>query len=321
MTSLKVINLCIKYEDVTAVSDFSLSLLADQYCCLLGPSGCGKTSTLRAIAGHENICAGDVLVDGRNVSDLTAAKRPTSMMFQNYALFPHLTVLDNVAFALKIAGMDKAARYTVAFDFLKKVQLEEFAERFPSELSGGQQQRVALARALVTSPKALLLDEPLSALDPFLRIDMRAELKAMQRSLRIPFVHVTHSQEEAMALADVVVVMDRGQIQQVGSPRDIYETPVNRFVAEFIGGHNVIESDHGLISVKYSELQIDTKGEANSKIERVEYLGQHLKISIATNYGTLHAYKDDKTFLELGLALGDECNTTWIPGTEIILKN
>jgi putative spermidine/putrescine transport system ATP-binding protein len=242
-------------------------------------------------------------------------------MFQDYALFPHLSVLDNVAFALKIAGMDKNSRQAVALDYLRKVQLEEFAGRLPSELSGGQQQRVALARALVTSPKALLLDEPLSALDPFLRIDMRAELKAMQKSLGIPFVHVTHSQEEAMALSDVVIVMDGGQIQQVGSPRDIYETPANRFVAEFIGGHNVIESDHGLVSVKYSELQIGTEGRPNSKIERIEYLGQHLKVSVATDFGTLHAYTDDKTFLSLGLTIGDECNTQWVPGTETLLKN
>ena len=321
MDALEVISLSILYDDVIAVSDVSFKLSTEQYCCLLGPSGCGKTSTLRAIAGHEVASAGDVIVGGQNVTDLAPARRPTSMMFQDYALFPHLTVLDNVAFALKIAGMDKTERHTVALDYLKKVQLEEFASRFPSELSGGQQQRVALARALVTSPKALLLDEPLSALDPFLRIDMRAELKAMQKSLGIPFVHVTHSQEEAMALSDVVIVMDGGQIQQVGSPREIYETPANRFVAEFIGGHNVIKSDHGLVSVKYSELQIGTKGQVNSRIERIEYLGQYLKVSVATDFGILHAYTDDKTFLSLGLTVGDECNTHWVPGTETLLKN
>ncbi|MEC8307891.1 MAG: ABC transporter ATP-binding protein [Pseudomonadota bacterium] len=321
MDALEVISLSILYDDVIAVSDVSFKLSTEQYCCLLGPSGCGKTSTLRAIAGHEVASAGDVIVGGQNVTDLAPARRPTSMMFQDYALFPHLTVLDNVAFALKIAGMDKTERHTVALGYLKKVQLEEFSSRFPSELSGGQQQRVALARALVTSPKALLLDEPLSALDPFLRIDMRAELKAMQKSLGIPFVHVTHSQEEAMALSDVVIVMDGGQIQQVGSPREIYETPANRFVAEFIGGHNVIESDRGLVSVKYSELQIATKGQVNSRIERIEYLGQYLKVSVATDFGILHAYTDDKTFLSLGLTIGDECNTHWVPGTETLLKN
>ena len=321
MDALEVISLSILYDDVIAVSDVSFKLSTEQYCCLLGPSGCGKTSTLRAIAGHELVSAGDVIVGGQNVTDLAPAKRPTSMMFQDYALFPHLTVLDNVAFALKIAGMDKTERHTVALGYLKKVQLEEFASRLPSELSGGQQQRVALARALVTSPKALLLDEPLSALDPFLRIDMRAELKAMQKSLGIPFVHVTHSQEEAMALSDVVIVMDGGRIQQVGSPREIYETPANRFVAEFIGGHNVIESDHGLVSVKYSVLQIGAKGQANSRIERIEYLGQYLKVSVATDFGILHAYTDDKIFLSLGLTIGDECNTHWVPGTETLLKN
>ena len=243
------------------------------------------------------------------------------MMFQDYALFPHLTVLDNVGFAFKIGGMSKTERHEVALGYLKKVQLDGFSNRLPAELSGGQQQRVALARALVTSPKALLLDEPLSALDPFLRIDMRAELKAMQQSLGIPFVHVTHSQEEAMALSDVVIVMDGGQIQQVGSPREIYDTPANRFVAEFIGGHNVIESDRGLVSVKYSELQMDARGEVNSKIERIEYLGQYLKVTVGTMYGTLHAYTDDKAFLGLGLKVGDECNTRWDPETEILLTN
>ena len=321
MNALEVIDLCIRYDNVTAVSNVSFKLTTDQYCCLLGPSGCGKTSTLRAIAGHESVSSGDVIVGGKNVTDLAPAKRPTSMMFQDYALFPHLSVLDNVAFALKIAGMGRTERHSVAVDYLRKVQLEEFANRLPSELSGGQQQRVALARALVTSPKALLLDEPLSALDPFLRIDMRAELKAMQKSLGIPFVHVTHSQEEAMALSDVVIVMDGGQIQQVGSPRDIYETPANRFVAEFIGGHNVIESDHGLVSVKYSELQIGNEGQVNSRIERIEYLGQCLKVSVVTEFGIMHAYTDDKTFLSLGLTTGDECTTHWIPETENLLTN
>lgn len=321
MNALEVIDLSIKYDDVTAVANVTFKLSANQYCCLLGPSGCGKTSTLRAIAGHETVSEGDVIVDGQNVTDFPPARRPTSMMFQDYALFPHLTVLDNVGFALKIGGMSKTERHEVALGYLKKVQLDGFSNRLPAELSGGQQQRVALARALVTSPKALLLDEPLSALDPFLRIDMRAELKAMQQSLGIPFVHVTHSQEEAMALSDVVIVMDGGQIQQVGSPREIYDTPANRFVAEFIGGHNVIESDRGLVSVKYSELQMDTRGEVNSKIERIEYLGQYLKVTVGTMNGTLHAYTDDKAFLGLGLKVGDECNTRWDPETEILLTN
>ncbi len=321
MSALEVIDLSIRYDHVTAVANVTFKLSANQYCCLLGPSGCGKTSTLRAIAGHEDVAEGDVLVGGQNVTDMPPARRPTSMMFQDYALFPHLTVLDNVAFALKISGISRAKRHVVALDFLKKVQLDGFSERLPAELSGGQQQRVALARALVTSPKALLLDEPLSALDPFLRIDMRAELKAMQQSLGIPFVHVTHSQEEAMALSDVVIVMDQGQIQQVGAPREIYDAPINQFVAEFIGGHNVIETDKGLVSIKYSELQIDKKGEANSTIERIEYLGQYLKVSVATCYGSLHSYTDDRTFLSLGLMIGDKCNTHWDPEAEILLTN
>ena len=313
------------YEDVLAVDGVDLELAPGELLALVGPSGCGKSTLLRSIAGLVAIDTGTIHLAGALVDDghdhLPPERRPAGLVFQEHALFPHLSVLDNVAFALKIAGMGKSDRHTTALDYLRKVQLEEFANRLPSELSGGQQQRVALARALVTSPKALLLYEPLSALDPFLRIDMRAELKAMQKSLGIPFVHVTHSQEEAMALSDVVIVMDGGQIQQVGSPRDIYETPANRFVAEFIGGHNVIASDHGLVSVKYSELQIGTEGQSNSKIERIEYLGQYLKVSVATDFGTLHAYTDDKTFLSVGLTIGDECNTRWIPETETLLNN
>ena len=164
MNALEVVSLSIKYDDVTAVSNVTFKLSPNQYCCLLGPSGCGKTSTLRAIAGHEDVSEGDVLVDGQNVTNFPPAQRPTSMMFQDYALFPHLTVLDNVGFALKIGGMSKTERHAVALDYLKKVQLDRFSNRLPAELSGGQQQRVALARALVTSPKLLLLDEPLSAL-------------------------------------------------------------------------------------------------------------------------------------------------------------
>ena len=211
-----------------AVADLDLRVDHGAYCCLLGPSGCGKTTILRMIAGHEFPTSGDVLIGDRNVTNLAPVDRGTAMMFQSYALFPHRSVIDNVAFALKIRGIGKADRYTTARELLEKVRLEAFANRLPSELSGGQQQRVALARALITNPRVLLLDEPLSALDEYLRLRMRGELRRIQRDLGITFVHVTHTQLEATAVADVVVVMEQGRIEQAASPREIFLAPAQR---------------------------------------------------------------------------------------------
>lgn len=228
------------YGSTTAVQSISLKIPAGSYCCLLGPSGCGKTSTLRMIAGHETISSGDIRLGNTVVTDLPPARRGTAMMFQSYALFPHLDLVDNVAFSLKMKGVDRDQRRAKALDMLRLMQLEAYATRRPAQLSGGQQQRVALARALITDPEALLLDEPLSALDPFLKIRMRAELKKLQTSLGITFVHVTHSQEEAMALADLIVVMNDGRIEQAAHPRIVFERPATPFVARFMGDHNVI---------------------------------------------------------------------------------
>jgi putative spermidine/putrescine transport system ATP-binding protein len=223
-----------------AVANLDLKVDDGAYLCLLGPSGCGKTTILRMIAGHETPTEGQVLIGGRNVVGLPPIERGTAMMFQSYALFPHRSVLDNVAFALKMRGMGKADRYAKARELLGKVQLEAFVHRLPSELSGGQQQRVALARALITNPRVLLLDEPLSALDEYLRLQMRGELRRIQRELGITFVHVTHTQLEAIGVADVVVVMELGKIEQVASARDIFLAPRTAYVARFMGGQNVL---------------------------------------------------------------------------------
>jgi putative spermidine/putrescine transport system ATP-binding protein len=230
-----------RYGAVTAVDAVDLRIPAGSYCCLIGPSGCGKTSTLRMIAGHEAVSAGDILIGGRNVTDLPPARRGTAMMFQNYALFPHLTCLDNVAFSLRMRGVAKVERRRQAMAMLERVHLAELAERRPAQLSGGQQQRVALARALITNPSVLLLDEPLSALDPFLRGRMREELKRLQRDLGITFIHVTHAQDEALALADLIVVIERGRILQSDTPRAVFARPRTPFVARFLGGHNILE--------------------------------------------------------------------------------
>ena len=233
-------NITKTFGDNVAVENINLTIPDGSYCCLLGPSGCGKTTLLRMIAGHEEPTEGDITIGGNSVIGVPTGQRGTSMMFQSYALFPHLTVLDNVAFSLKMKNVSKDDRRQQAYEVLKKVQLEPLATRMPAQLSGGQQQRVALARSLITNPKVLLLDEPLSALDEYLRLQMRAEVKKLQLDLGITFIHVTHTQPEALALADLVVVMDTGHIEQSGTARSIYDDPRTTYVAEFMGGWNVL---------------------------------------------------------------------------------
>jgi putative spermidine/putrescine transport system ATP-binding protein len=237
---IALVNVTKRFGQTVAVDGIDLHIPHGCYCCLLGPSGCGKTTILRLIAGHETPTAGDVQIGGASVVGLPPVRRGTAMMFQNYALFPHLTVLDNVAFNLKMRGVRKSERRQQAHAMLAKVQMEAFAERMPAHLSGGQQQRVALARALITNPRVLLLDEPLSALDEFLRLQMRGELRRMQQELGITFVHVTHTQLEAIAVADMVVVMAQGRIEQAGTAHAVYTLPCSAYVARFMGGQNVL---------------------------------------------------------------------------------
>ena len=256
--SIELAGIVKNYDGVTRVVDgVNLRIPDGAYCCFLGPSGCGKTTILRMIAGHEDPTDGEILIGGRNVVGLAPIERRTAMMFQSYALFPHLNVRDNIAFALRVRGIPAAERRKAADAMIEKVRLTELADRLPAQLSGGQQQRVALARAAITGPKVLLLDEPLSALDEQLRIQMRQELSRMQRELGITFVHVTHTQLEAIAIADMVVVMEKGRIKQAGPARDVYDQPRDRYVAEFLGGQNVlsgkierIEGDSAVISAQ-----------------------------------------------------------------------
>jgi putative spermidine/putrescine transport system ATP-binding protein len=282
---LELVALTKRYGGTTAVDSIDLRVPADTYCCLLGPSGCGKTTTLRLIAGHEAATAGDIILGASNVTDMPPARRGTAMMFQSYALFPHLSAVDNVAFSLKMRHVAKAERRARAMELLRLVDMASYAERLPAQLSGGQQQRVALARALITQPQILLLDEPLSALDPFLRIRVRAELKRLQHELGISFIHVTHSQDEAMALADLIVVMNAGRIEQAGTPRDVFNAPKTAFVAQFIGGHNVIATDRGPIAVRADRLKLTLPARGPSRlsatVRSVEYQGTHLQITLA----------------------------------------
>ncbi|SIQ24378.1 putative spermidine/putrescine transport system ATP-binding protein [Rhizobium sp. RU20A] len=342
------------YGQTTAVHAISLKIPAGTYCCFLGPSGCGKTSTLRMIAGHETISSGDIRLGNAVVTDLPPARRGTAMMFQSYALFPHLDLIDNVAFSLKMKGVEREERRGKALEMLKLMQMEAYANRRPAQLSGGQQQRVALARALITNPEALLLDEPLSALDPFLKVKMRAELKKLQKTLGISFVHVTHSQEEAQALADLIVIMNDGRIEQAGTPRAVFERPATAFVARFMGDHNVISGritaieegvatvevpDGGIFRVAAEGAEVGAPADIGLRIDRirfaepetpgtgftgivsnVEYRGSSVKITlIGAGADDFTVVVGDQDFFDRPLSPGDAVPVSWAFGEALLL--
>jgi putative spermidine/putrescine transport system ATP-binding protein len=324
--ALELVQVTKIYGTVTAVDAIDLKIPAGSYCCLLGPSGCGKTSTLRMIAGHESVSSGDIIVGPRNVTNLPPAERSTAMMFQSYALFPHLSVLDNVAFALKMRGVAKAERHAEARKLLEMVDMQAYAARLPPQLSGGQQQRVALARALITSPQILLLDEPLSALDPFLRLRMRTELKRLQRELGISFIHVTHSQDEAMALADIVVLMNAGKIEQQASPRDIFNHPRTVFTAKFIGGHAVITVGDETYAVRNDRLIVKRpnqppRGPAISgTVREVEYQGTYVRVAITADDGAdISAQLSEDEYDRANYSPGERVIATWDPALASLL--
>ncbi|MGF1629765.1 MAG: ABC transporter ATP-binding protein [Kiloniellaceae bacterium] len=317
--SLELVSLTKRYGDILAVDSINHRFAAGSYSCLLGPSGCGKSSTLRMIAGHEAVSSGDVLLGSANITDLPPAKRGTAMMFQSYALFPHLSSAENVAFSLKMRGVAKAERLSRAMELLELVDMASYAERLPAQLSGGQQQRVALARALITSPSALLLDEPLSALDPFLRLRMRLELKRLQRELGIAFLHVTHSQDEALALADGIIVMNGGRIEQAGSPQEVFNAPKTEFVARFIGGHNVLKGERGTIAVRADRIAVTRSagdpapGTPLSAVVRdVEYLGTTVNLALnAGRAGDIIATLPDSSFFKQPIEIGETVFLSW----------
>ena len=234
-------NIAVSFDGQPVLEDLNLSISDGEFVTLLGPSGCGKTTTLRIIGGFVKPDKGDVLFCGQDIAKLPPYKRPVNTIFQRYALFPHLDVFENVAFGLHVQKKSKAEIRETVHKMLELVNLRGFEKRSVATLSGGQQQRVAIARALANGPKVLLLDEPLAALDLKLRKDMQNELKSMQKALGITFIYVTHDQEEALSMSDTVVVMDNGKIQQIGSPLDIYNEPVNAFVADFIGESNILD--------------------------------------------------------------------------------
>ena len=234
-------NVCKSFDDVLVLNDINLTLCQNEFLTLLGPSGCGKSTLLRIIAGFETPDCGEVLFEGADLLSTPAYKRKVNTVFQKYALFPHMNVYDNVAFGLNINKVDAKTRDYKVRKVLEMVNMEKYINRHVTQLSGGQQQRVAIARAIVNEPSVLLLDEPLAALDLKLRKGMQMELKNMQKELGITFVYVTHDQEEALTMSDSIVVMKEGTIQQIGKPDDIYNEPVNAFVADFIGESNIID--------------------------------------------------------------------------------
>jgi spermidine/putrescine transport system ATP-binding protein len=238
--AISVENVSKQFGDVTAVDDVSLEIREGEFFTMLGPSGCGKTTTLRMIAGFEEPTEGRILLRGADVTDVPANRRNVNMVFQHYALFPHMSVYENVAFGLKLKKLPKDEVRERVLEMLEKVELGGMGNRRPQQLSGGQQQRVALARALVNRPAALLLDEPLGALDVKLRKQLQLELKRIQHEVGTTFVYVTHDQEEALSMSDRIAIMNRGVVEQVGSPREIYERPSTTFCADFIGSLNAI---------------------------------------------------------------------------------
>ncbi len=333
MAAVELIAVTKAYGTAVAVDNIDLKIEDGSYCCLLGPSGCGKTSTLRMIAGHETITSGDILIGDTQVNGLPPAKRPASMMFQNYALFPHLSSVDNVAFSLRMSGVDKAERRTKAAEMLERLHMSAYADRKPGQLSGGQQQRVALARALITNPQVLLLDEPLSALDPFLRIAMRAELKRLQLDLGLTFIHVTHSQDEAMALADQMVVMNDAKIVQEGPPIAVFNQPKSRFIAQFMGGHNVLPGDllgvdTPLGALRSDRIVIDGNGSATggsgvpATVRLIEYLGAQVQVHlVGPSDSEIDVHLSDVAFAERDLAPGSAVTLSWQPADVHPLPN
>ena len=311
---LELVHLTKRYGETVAVRDLNHVFAPGSYVCLLGPSGCGKTSTLRMIAGHEAVSDGAILLSGRDISALPPARRGTAMMFQNYALFPHLSVRDNVAFSLRMKGVARAERHAKAMRMLELVDMVPLADRMPSQLSGGQQQRVALARALISDPEVLLLDEPLSALDPFLRVRMRAELKRLQRELGITFIHVTHGQDEALALADEVVVMNNAVIEQAGPARQVFNAPRTEFVARFMGGHNVLTLDGARHAIRADAVRIGATG-LSATVQATEYQGDRVAVTALTDAGeALVALMADADFYGNELRPGAQVRLSWDEG-------
>lgn len=346
---LRLRDLTKHFGKIVAVDQVSLDVEHGTYVVLLGPSGCGKTTILRMIGGHEVPTSGQIQLDGAELSVVPPAKRPTTTVFQHFALFPHKSVVGNIEFGLRMAGIDKAEREKRVNEIVELLGLREMRSRKPAELSGGQQQRVALGRVLVTRPQLLLLDEPLGDLDRLLQLRMRVELRELQRELGITFIHVTHNQEEALSMADDVVVMEGGRIMQSGSPTEISQHPRNEFVAAFMGDNNILhgsvrqsrdgqvviegelgtyqapnpagrtldEGERVAIAVRANAVRVvpgSSNGSVNSlaaRIQITEYLGDVVKVHMNAGERSLMAKVPESRFDEVSTLHGEPVTASW----------
>jgi ABC-type Fe3+/spermidine/putrescine transport system ATPase subunit len=313
-----------RFGAVTAIDGVTLEIRRGELFALLGPSGCGKTTLLRLIAGLEEPDAGTIRIAGADVTSMPAHRRPVNMVFQQYALFPHLTVEQNVAFGLRYKALPRAARAERTAAALALVRLTGFERRRPDQLSGGQRQRVALARALVLEPQVLLLDEPLAALDPNLRREVQVEIKGLQRSLGITFVFVTHDREEALALSDRIAVMDRDRVEQVGSPMEVFEAPTTEFVARFLGATNVFTAENGArrFVVRPEKLALRPSGETGlpvTVLDRV-YHGASTEWIVEDEHGGRFTVLAQNAGSDLPFPPGSTAILVWERRHEVVLR-
>jgi putative spermidine/putrescine transport system ATP-binding protein len=303
------------FGDVVAVDEVDLEIPAGEFFAMLGPSGSGKTTMLRLIAGFEMPTSGVIELDGRDVSKDPPFDRDVNTVFQDYALFPHMDVAKNVEYGLRVKKVPKSERAARVEAALASVQLEGMARRKPHQLSGGQRQRVALARALVNRPKVLLLDEPLGALDLKLREQMQVELKELQRDVGITFIFVTHDQGEALSMSDRVAVFHLGRIEQVGSPREVYEHPATSFVAGFVGTANLVPDGEGLVTVRPERIRFgapaDDEHGATGIVDSAQYLGATTRYRVHTAEGTDVTVEVANTTTAPGIAVGDTVQLAW----------
>ncbi len=328
MSILQLNHIGKSFGDVRVLKDVCLEVEEGEFITFLGASGCGKTTTLRIIAGMEMPEEGSVLLEGKDVTGIAPEKRNVNMVFQNYALFPHMNVYKNIAYGLKIKKCSKTEIHQKVMEALSMVQLEGYENRMPSELSGGQKQRVAIARAIVNNPKVLLLDEPLGALDLQLRRQMQLELKQLQKKLNITFLYITHDQEEAITMSDRIAVMRDGELVQVGTPDEIYTKPKNRYVAQFVGASNILETAEGLIAIRrenlllFPEYDLSYSGEMDRAylgiIQEKSFAGGQTNISIRLSDGTdLVASRHG---LCTDLQIGQKVSVSWKPEHAVFLE-
>lgn len=291
---LQIKNMKKHYKNGDGVDNININVHEGEFLTLLGPSGCGKSTILRTLGGFLDVDGGDILIDGNSVKDLPPENRPTAMVFQSYNLWPHMTVYDNLAFGLKIKKESKAQIAKEIEEGLALVNMKGFEKKYPGQLSGGQQQRIAIARALLLKPSVLLLDEPFSALDAKIRSQMREELKKIQEELNITVVFVTHDQEEAMALSHRIVVMNKGVVEQIGTPTEIYDHPASRFVASFIGEMNFIPENGGSTVAVRPEDVVVTKGQVSGQkmgqVRTVMVLGHYVEMNVETEGRVIKTY-------------------------------